>query len=107
MKWKALLGGVVAVALVSTSEPVVLETSSGKVVGTLLLPEGSGPHPVALIIAGSGPSDRDANSLALPGKNDSLKKLAESRCQQSMAEAPVGEVATCVFANESRSSGLV
>ena len=85
MKWKAFLGGVVAVALASTSEPVVLETSSGKVAGTLLLPEGSGPHPVALIIAGSGPTDRDGNSLALPGKNDSLKKLAEELAASGIA----------------------
>jgi uncharacterized protein len=85
MKWKAFLGGVVAVALASTSEPVVLETSSGKVAGTLLLPEGSGPHPVALIIAGSGPTDRDGNSVALPGKNDSLKKLAEELAASGIA----------------------
>jgi pimeloyl-ACP methyl ester carboxylesterase len=31
---------------------------------------------VALLIAGSGPTDRDGNSAGLPGKNDSLKLLA-------------------------------
>jgi hypothetical protein len=59
--------------------PVALDTKTGTLHGTLLLPAGtSGPVPVALIIAGSGPTDRDGNSPLLPGKNNSLKLLAEA-----------------------------
>jgi len=42
------------------------------------------PSPVALIIAGSGPTDKDGNS-ALAGKNNSLKMLAEGLAQQGIA----------------------
>lgn len=45
--------------------------------GSLLIPAHKAKPPVVLIIAGSGPTDRDGNSLGLPGKNNSLKMLAE------------------------------
>ncbi|WP_083509190.1 alpha/beta hydrolase [Planococcus rifietoensis] len=41
------------------------------------IPETDGPHPAAILIAGSGPTDKDGNSLTLTGKNNSLKMLAE------------------------------
>lgn len=66
-------------------EPVRLETSTGTLHGTLLLPAGGGPVPVALLIAGSGPTDRDGNSAALPGKNNSLKLLAEGLAARGIA----------------------
>jgi len=56
-------------------EEVVLETQTGKINGTLLLPENIKDPPVALIIAGSGPTDRDGNNPYM--KNNSLKMLAE------------------------------
>ena len=49
----------------------------GHLAGTLLLPAGEGPWPVTLILAGSGPTDRDGNSTQFPGGNNSLKQLAE------------------------------
>ncbi len=62
----------------SKSEPVVLDTPGGKLHGTLEVPaRGAAPYPVALIIAGSGPTDRNGNSPAIPGANNSLKYLAE------------------------------
>lgn len=45
--------------------------------GSLLIPGHKTKPPVVLIIAGSGPTDRDGNSPALPGKNNSLQMLAE------------------------------
>ena len=42
------------------------------------------PSPVALILAGSGPTDKDGNS-ALAGKNDSLKMLAEGLANEGIA----------------------
>jgi len=65
-------------------EAVVLQTHVGVVNGTLLLPAAApGQRPaVALLIAGSGPTDRDGNSRLIPGGPASLRLLAESlaRC---------------------------
>src|SRR5690606_25410204 len=67
-------------------EAAVLETPTGTLHGTLLLPDnGKGPYPVALIIAGSGPTDRDGNNPIFRGKNDSLKLLAEGLAAQGIA----------------------
>ncbi len=46
--------------------------------GTLEVPESSNHVDVVLIIAGSGPTDRNGNSTLLPGKNNSLKMLADT-----------------------------
>ena len=59
-------------------EPIELDTETGTLGGMLLLPAGDGPHPVALIVAGSGPTDRDGNNKLIPGRNDSLKMIAET-----------------------------
>ena len=51
--------------------------------GTLLVPDGPGPHPALLLVAGSGPVDRDGN---LPGlRNDSLLLLAEALANRGVA----------------------
>ncbi|MGE7690150.1 alpha/beta hydrolase [Lysinibacillus sp. NPDC097214] len=42
------------------------------------------PSPVALIIAGSGPTDKDGNS-AIAGKNNSLKMIAEGLAKDGIA----------------------
>src|SRR5687768_760313 len=65
-------------------ELVTLDTGTGIIHGTLLLPEKM-PAPVVLIIAGSGPTDRNGNTPLLPGRNDSLRKLAEDLAAQGIA----------------------
>ena len=66
--------------------PVQLQTNTGTLHGTLRLPAGTtGAVPVALIIAGSGPTDRDGNSAHLPGKNNGLQMLAEVLAKQGIA----------------------
>jgi len=67
------------------TEAVRLDTPSGRIHGTLLLPSQPGPLPVALIVSGSGPTDRDGNSTLLPGRNDSLKLLAEGLATRGIA----------------------
>lgn len=52
--------------------------------GTLIVPNNA-QTPVALIVAGSGPTDRDGNSPLLPGKNNSLRYLAEALAQRGIA----------------------
>jgi pimeloyl-ACP methyl ester carboxylesterase len=69
----------------SLTTDISLDTSTGKVYGTLEIPPGGGLFPVALIISGSGPTDRDGNSQALPGKNDSLKLLAKGLREHGVA----------------------
>lgn len=55
--------------------PQVLKTSTGDIFGTLTVPSGAnGDLPVVLIIAGSGPTDRDCNNPMM--KNDAYKRLA-------------------------------
>ncbi|WP_271408243.1 alpha/beta hydrolase [Pseudomonas sp. Q1-7] len=64
--------------------PIELDTGSGVLHGSLLLPKVEDAVPVALIIAGSGPTDRDGNN-PMAGRNDSLKKLAEVLAQNGIA----------------------
>lgn len=59
-----------------TGTPVSIDTPTGTLHGTHLVPEGEGPFPTVLIIAGSGPTDRDGNSELLVESNDSLWHLA-------------------------------
>ena len=57
---------------------ITLETSTGSLKGSLNLPLASKKTPVVLIIAGSGPTDRDGNLAALSTPNNCLKMLAEA-----------------------------
>jgi uncharacterized protein len=66
------------------AEPVTLETATGTIFGTLEMPEGTRPVPVALVISGSGPADRDGN-IAFFGRNDSLKMLAQELASKGIA----------------------
>lgn len=66
-----------------TSEPVTLARAPGQLAGTLLVPRAGGPVPVVLLIAGSGPTDRDGNG---PGfAPASLRQLAESLAARGIA----------------------
>jgi pimeloyl-ACP methyl ester carboxylesterase len=55
--------------------PITLDTGTGELFGSLLLPKSDNPVPVVLLISGSGPTDRDGNNTD-GGRNDSLKRLA-------------------------------
>jgi len=57
-------------------EPVELQTGTGTLYGTLDLPTAGGPCPVVLVIAGSGPTDRDGNQPGL--KTDNLRMLGRA-----------------------------
>lgn len=61
----------------------VLEVPDGRLHGSLLLPKSDRPLPVALLIAGSGPTDRNGNNPM--GHNDSLKRLAQGLAKQGIA----------------------
>jgi hypothetical protein len=56
---------------------VSIEVDGCRLVGTLKVPKSDKPVELVLIIAGSGPTDRDGNTPMLAGKNNSLKMISE------------------------------
>ena len=57
---------------------IVLKTATGSIFGTLLMPDGGKKVPVVLIIAGSGPTDRNGNSVQVGLSSNAYKMLADS-----------------------------
>lgn len=80
-----LLLAVAGLAGAAVTEQVTLDTGTGTLAGSILIPEGSGPFPVVLIIAGSGPTDRNGNSAMIPAPNNSLRQLAEGLAAAGVA----------------------
>lgn len=79
-----LLGLLAALAaLAQTEKPIVLKTGTGEIDGTLTMPNSNLPVPVVLIIAGSGPTDRDGNNAMM--KNNSLKMLSSQLAKNGIA----------------------
>ena len=66
-----------------TETKVILETKTGQIFGTLTTPKRFFKIPVALIIAGSGPTDRDGNGPML--KTNAYKKLAYALAENNIA----------------------
>ncbi|WP_189630006.1 alpha/beta hydrolase [Roseivirga thermotolerans] len=67
-------------------EMVHIQNEGHELGGAIMFPEGSKKKlPVVLIIQGSGPTDKDGNSAALEGKNNSLKLLAETLAANGIA----------------------
>jgi uncharacterized protein len=66
-----------------TEEILKLKTETGEIEGTLAMPDSNLPVPVVLIIAGSGPTDRDGNNPVM--KNNSLKMLSAELAKKGIA----------------------
>ena len=65
---------------------IILKTATGDIKGTLTLPGNSAGSPVVLIIAGSGPTDRDGNSPpSLKNSSNCYKLLAEELRKNGIA----------------------
>lgn len=62
-----------------------LPTAWGRLCGTLQLPQGAGPWPGVLLIAGSGPTDRNGNNALLPVPIDNLRRIAEALAGRGVA----------------------
>jgi len=60
------------------SREVAWPLDATTVYGTLARPDGPGPFPAVVMVAGSGPTDRDWNSPLLPGTNGSARLLARA-----------------------------
>ncbi len=69
--------------LAQKEESITLSTKTGNIEGTLLFPEKENNIPVALIISGSGPTDRDGNNPYM--KNNSLKMIATGLSEKGIA----------------------
>ncbi len=67
----------------TVGNPITLRTNTGEIEGTLVLPEILAKVPVVLIIAGSGPTDRNCNNPMM--KNDAYKKLAQELAKHNIA----------------------
>ena len=67
------------------SDSLQVSTPSGALEGTFVCPETPAPWPAVLLIAGSGPTDRNGNSVGLPGANNSLQYLAEALAERGIA----------------------
>lgn len=67
------------------AEEVSIVVNGSKLVGTLEVPKSDHPVDVALIIAGSGPTDGDGNNPLISGKNNSLKMISELLLNNSIA----------------------
>ncbi|CAD0006050.1 alpha/beta hydrolase [Flavobacterium chungangense] len=63
--------------------PIVLKINTDQLFGTLTTPDLTKKYPVALLISGSGPTDRNGNNPMM--KNNSLKMLAESLAKNGIA----------------------
>ena len=68
-----------------TESELEVATAWGRLAGTLLLPAGEGPFCAALLVAGSGPTDRDGNNPLLPAPIDNLKRLAQALAAHGVA----------------------
>lgn len=62
---------------------LVLKINKDEIYGTLTTPDLTKKYPVALIISGSGPTDRNGNNPMM--KNNSLKMLAEALAKNGIA----------------------
>ena len=67
------------------ADTTVLETPTGILRGSIMLPFALGKFPLVVLISGSGPTDRDGNSLGLPGKNNALGMLAQALAERGIA----------------------
>lgn len=70
-------------ALAAPVESAIQLDHDGAIQGSLLLPDDATPVPVVLLIAGSGPTDRDGNGSGM--RNDSLRQLAQALAAAGIA----------------------
>ena len=81
-------------------EEVTWALDDTTVSATLTRPEGDGPFPAVLFVAGSGPTDRDWNSPLLPGRNGSAALLADELTRAGYATLRYDKRFTGPFAQE-------
>lgn len=78
-------GGALAAAMAGGGIRAILETKTGALHGSLLLPPGKPPFPVVLIISGSGSMDRNGNEARLHVTDSCLELLARALAKRGFA----------------------
>jgi pimeloyl-ACP methyl ester carboxylesterase len=71
--------------LYGESAEVTWPLDSTTMYATVVRPVGPGPFPAVVMVAGSGPTDRDWDSPLLPGTNGSARLLAEALARAGIA----------------------
>lgn len=66
-------------------DEVSIKTPTSVLKGTLSVPTSSGRMPVVLLIAGSGPTDRDGNSMMINGKPGYFMKISDELRKKNIA----------------------
>jgi alpha-beta hydrolase superfamily lysophospholipase len=83
-----------------TVEEITWALDDTTVSATLTLPEGEGPFPAVVFVAGSGPTDRNWNSALLPGRNGSAALLADELTRAGFVTLRYDKRFTGPFAQE-------
>lgn len=73
-----------AATMATASEEITFQAGTDIVPGTVVHPTAPGKYRAVVLMAGSGPTDRDWNSPLLPGKNGSAKLLAEELAKRGV-----------------------
>lgn len=81
----AILASGLLAAVPATAEDIMLPIAPGKSAGTVLMPKAGFTGTGVVIVAGSGPTDRNGNQRTLV--NNSLKMLAEALSNRGIATA--------------------
>ena len=88
-KMKKALFAIITLLFFSTAHAVekniILTTPTGEIHGMLLMPDNEEPCPLVIIIAGSGPTDMNGNTIGSELQNNSLKMLAEGLAAKGIA----------------------
>ncbi|MEM7705367.1 MAG: alpha/beta fold hydrolase [Pseudomonadota bacterium] len=92
--------------VVAVETEVSIDVVGGTLEGSLLVPDLKPTVACGLIVAGSGPTDRNGNSAVLPGSNNSLKYLAQGLQAQGVETLRYDKrmVAASTTASQSESS---
>lgn len=78
-----LLSLSISAQILISEENIILKTSAGDIFGTLKAPVNKKAIPVALLIAGSGPTDRNGNQPNM--QNNSLKMIGDALFYEGIA----------------------
>lgn len=68
-----------------TSTDTTITTPTGNLAGTIMRPAGRARYPLVMLIAGSGPTDRNGNAIGASSGPASLRLLAEALSMRGIA----------------------
>ncbi len=82
------------------NKEVTWDVQGATVAATITAPIGKGPRAAVVLVAGSGPTDRDWCTPLLPGTNGSARSLAEALASRGFATIRYDKIAAGPNANE-------